>query len=62
MTSRAANDAWLAFHRDILERARPRKNIATDRAKPSVCVSIPYFNKARYFPELLSCLETQTLA
>jgi O-antigen biosynthesis protein len=58
----AANDAWLGFHRDILERAPRNKNIDTDRAKPSVCVSIPYFNKARYFPELLSCLEAQTLA
>ncbi len=58
----AANNAWLAFHRDVLQRARRKKNIAMDRAKPSVCVSIPYFNKARYFPELLSCLESQTLA
>ena len=58
---RAANDAWLAFHRDILERARPKKNIETAHAKPSVSVCIPYFNKARYFPELLSCIEAQTL-
>ncbi len=58
----AANDAWLAFHHDILERERRKKNIETARAKPSVCVCIPYFNKARYFPELLSCLEAQTLA
>jgi len=57
-----ANDAWLAFHRGILKRPRPKKNMDTDRAQPSVSVCIPYFNKARYFPELLACLETQTLA
>lgn len=56
----AANEKWLALHRDILGRARPQKNIETDRAKPSVSVCIPYFDKARYFPELLSCLAAQT--
>jgi O-antigen biosynthesis protein len=56
----AANDAWLAFHHDILERKRRKKSIETARAKPSVCVCIPYFNKARYFPELLSSLDAQT--
>ncbi|MGP0073673.1 MAG: glycosyltransferase [Bryobacteraceae bacterium] len=56
----AANDAWLAFHRDMLERARGERNTKTAHAKPSVCVCIPYFNKARYFPELLSCLAAQT--
>ncbi len=59
---RAANNAWLAIHRGILEHARPRKTIATAHAQPSVSVCIPYFNKARNFPELLRCLETQTLA
>ncbi len=58
----AANDTWLAFHRRFLERARRAKKIATSAANPSVCVCIPYFNKARYFPELLRCLEAQTLA
>jgi len=58
----AANDRWLALHRDILQRARPKRKLETAQAEPSVCVCIPYFNKARYFPEMLSCLEAQTLA
>ncbi|HEY3840386.1 MAG TPA: glycosyltransferase [Bryobacteraceae bacterium] len=57
----AANEAWLSFHHDILQAPPRAKTVLTPRAKPSVCVCIPYFNKARYFPELLSCLENQTL-
>ena len=57
----AANDAWIEFHRSILERARPKRNIETAEAPRSVSVCIPYFDKPRYFPELLQCLEAQTL-
>jgi glycosyltransferase involved in cell wall biosynthesis len=57
----AANDAWLALHRDILKHPRRKKDGPMFDAQPSVSVCIPYFNKARYFPELLSCLEAQTL-
>ena len=56
----AANKAWLAYHRDNLESAGRKRNAAS-QTKPTVCVCIPYFNKARYFPDLLSCLESQTL-
>jgi glycosyltransferase involved in cell wall biosynthesis len=56
----AANAAWLAFHRRVVEYAEARKDPVVDR-EPSVCVCIPYFNKARYFPELLDCLAGQTL-
>jgi O-antigen biosynthesis protein len=57
-----ANARWLAFHRDILQRARHKKTKKTAPAKPSVCVCVPYFNKARYLPELLKCLDAQTLS
>ena len=57
----AANRRWLAFHHDLLGRGRGNRSAAAADEKPSVCVCIPYFNKARYFPELLTCLDAQTL-
>lgn len=57
----SANEKWLAFHRDLLARGRSKRTVTTADKRPSVCVCIPYFNKPRYFPELLSCLDAQTL-
>jgi len=54
-----ANDAWLNFHSEMIRRGR---SLEKDAVKPTVCVCIPYFNKARYFPELLACLENQTVS
>lgn len=57
----SANQAWLDFHGEILEAPCFSDDAPRRTAKPSVCVCIPYFNKAQYFPELLSCVEQQTL-
>lgn len=57
----SANEAWLRFHEDVL----PSRRVGSARraaSKPSVCVCVPYFNKGRYFPELLQCLENQTFS
>lgn len=58
----AANDSWLSFHSDLLARGRSKARVETAEEKRSVCVCIPYFNKPRYFPELLNCLDDQTLS
>jgi O-antigen biosynthesis protein len=55
----SANQAWLNFHRDVVNGARIQK-AREGRIQPSVCVCIPCFNKARYFPQVLECLERQT--
>jgi O-antigen biosynthesis protein len=57
----SANQAWLNFHRDVVSGARIQEG-DEDRIQPSVCVCIPYFNKARYFPQVLECLERQTIS
>lgn len=53
----AANARWLEFHRQALRRATPPAAI---KAPATVDVCIPYFNKATYFPHLLTALENQT--
>lgn len=56
----SANQAWLKFHREVVSGAR-NQEAGEDRVQPSVCVCIPYFNKARYFPQVLECLERETI-
>jgi glycosyltransferase involved in cell wall biosynthesis len=56
-----ANRQWLAFHEKVRAASgkKPRRRTARKR-KPTVDVCITYFNKARYFPQLLKSLERQT--
>ncbi len=53
----SANQAWLDFHSSVtLPQARPQ----APAELPSVCVCIPFFNKARYFEQTLDALAIQT--
>lgn len=52
----AANRRWLEFHREAL--SKPVKAKPETTATVDVCIT--YFNKGRYFPQLLDALQRQT--
>ena len=54
----AANRRWMDFHREAVARPHRRARRAAATAKVDVCIT--YFNKGRYFPQLLEALEHQT--
>jgi len=58
--SSAANAGWLRFHRRICTERVSVDHRMPARPRPSVDICISYYNKGRYFPQLLRALTAQT--
>ena len=58
----AANRRWIDFHRLAVDYGRKRQIESSPVSLPSVDICIPYYNKAKYLPQLLELLDRHTFA